>query len=448
MLTPEGQPNKILVVEDDKAMRQSLCELLEAAGWQVTDLARADKAISALNSFAADVVLSDVRMPGKSGIDLLTSLNRPGDPPVVLISAHGDVPMAVNAMQLGAYSFVEKPYEPRRLLTILQHAAENFRMRRTNSRLKDRLAHLSGLDRVYLGETSASRELREEILDVAELDVPVLIFGETGTGKELVAQALHDLGRNSSGPFQAINCAAIPVEQFEAEMFGVADGHVGQLEAANGGTLFLDELASCPLPVQTKLLRVLEDKQVTPLGASRPVPLDFRVISAMNEDPDQAVSGGKLRPDLMFRINTVMLAMPVLRQRKEDIVLLASHFLDAFSQLYEINAPELTHDDIAVLMAHDWPGNVRELRNVCERRVLTARRGTGSIAAAIRMDQPPEEVPETLREAVAVFERELIGKALKAHGGRMEATAEALGIGRRTLNEKIVKLGLDKAALL
>jgi len=448
MTTTDGQPNKILVVEDDKAMRQSLCELLEAAGWQVSDLSRANKVIEALNSFAADVVLSDVRMPGKSGIDLLTGLNRADDPPVVLISAHGDVPMAVNAMQLGAYSFVEKPYEPRRLLTILQHAAENFRMRRTNSRLKDRLAHLSGLDRIYLGETSASRKLREEILDVAELDVPVLIYGETGTGKELVARALHDLGRNSSGPFQAINCAAIPVEQFEAEMFGVADNHVGQLEAANGGTLFLDELASCPLAVQTKLLRVLEDKQVSPLGASRPVPLDFRIISTMNEDPEQAVSNGKLRADLMFRVNTVMLAMPMLRQRKEDIVLLASHFLDALSQLYEINAPELTHDDIAVLMAHEWPGNVRELRNVCERRVLSARRGTGSIAAAIRMDQPPEEVPETLREAVAVFERELIGKALKAHGGRMEATAEALGIGRRTLNEKIVKLGLDKATLL
>lgn len=438
----------ILIVDDDKAMRESLVELLEAAGWQAHALSRATAVADQLPEILPDVILSDVRMPGMSGLELLDSLDPAFAPPLVLISAHGDIPMAVQAIQSGAYSFVEKPYEPRRLLTVLRNAAERHRMTRANARLKDRLFHLSGLDRLLLGQTKEIVALRADILDVAEIDVPVMILGETGTGKELVAQALHDLGGRPDGPFLALNCAALSVESFEAEMFGVAGGAVGRMVAASGGTLFLDEIAACPLPVQAKLLRVIEDKAVLPVGASVATPIDIRIVTATNEDVDNAVAEGTLRQDLIYRLNTYVLTLPPLRQRLDDVTLLMTHFLRSFADLYEMTPPAITQDDLAALLAHDWAGNVRELRNVAERRVLTARRGGGTMARAISNDPMTEDVPDTLRAAVATFERELISKAITQHAGRMDAAAEALGIGRRTLNEKIVKLGLDKDALL
>ncbi len=434
---------QILICDDDASMRQSLEELLTAAGWQVSAVNRADKVEAILRSAPPDVILSDVRMPGRSGLELLDDLS-PDDPPLVLISAHGDIPMAVEAMTKGAYSFVEKPYEPRRLLTILSHASDQWRMRQSNARLKDRLSRLSGLDRVFVGQTAQAGRLRDDVLALADSEAAVLLQGETGTGKELVARALHDLGPSGDGPFLALNCATLSPGGFETEMFGA--GSPGRLHQAHGGTLFLDEIASCPLPVQAQLLRVIEDKQVLPKGGA-PVPLTFRVISATNVDPELAVAEGTLRQDLFFRINATEIHLPPLRHRADDIALLTTHFLTDFARVYETSVPELTPEDLSTLLAHPWPGNVRELRNVAERRVLAARRGRGSIAEAMRVDEP-EEVPETLRAAVASLEREMIGKAITAHDGRMDAVAEALGIGRRTLNEKIVKLGLDKAALL
>lgn len=444
----QQHPFRVLIVDDDKSMRQSLEELLEAAGWMASAVPRATKVAEHLASATPDVILSDVRMPGMSGLELLASLDEHVAPPIVLISAHGDIPMAVQAIQDGAYGFIEKPYEPRRLLTVLQHAAEQNRMRKSNARLRDRLFKLSGLDRVLLGQTDAIAALRQEVLDLADTSVPILLQGDTGTGKELVAHALHDLGGSPDAPFLALNCAALSAETFEAEMFGVTGTSDGRLVAASGGTLFLDEICSCPPAVQAKLLRVIEEQQVLPVGAVSPVPVRFRVLSATNEDVVQAAEDGRLRQDLLFRLNTVVLTLPPLRQRRDDLVLLATHFLNEYAQVYEVDAPGLSQDDLAALLAHDWPGNVRELRHVCERRILAARRGGGTLTQAIQSDQHFDDVPDTLREAVAAFERELIGKAIKAHKGRMDAAAEALGIGRRTLNEKIVKLGLDKEAFL
>lgn len=443
-----NSPFSILIVDDDKSMRQSLVDLMEAAGWRAEAVARATQVAEILKGALPDVILSDVRMPGMSGLDLLDSIDANSAPPLVLISAHGDIPMAVQAIQRGAYSFVEKTYEPRRLLTILTHAAERHRMRQSNERLKERLYKLSGLDRILLGQSDAVADLRRDILDLAETDATILIEGETGTGKELVARALHDLGIDPDAPFLALNCAALSPDTFEAEMFGVAGQADGRLVAASGGTLFLDEICSCPLPVQAKLLRVIEDRQVLPVGGAQPRPVEFRVISATNEDMQQAVAEHRLRQDLLFRLNSVVLSLPPLRARRDDLTLLAAHFLQEYARIYETDVPAITQDDLAALLAHDWPGNVRELRNACQRRVLAARRGGGSMAQAMRADQQIEDVPGTLREAVAAFEREVIGKAIKAHEGRMDDAAEALGIGRRTLNEKIVKLGLDKDALL
>ena len=237
-------------------------------------------------------------------------------------------------------------------------------------------------------------------------------------------------------------------DRFEIEMFGQANGPIGRIAAASGGTLFLDEICACPVSVQAKLLRVIEDKQVFPIGAAHPIPVEFRVVSATNEDIETAVSEHRFRADLLYRLNTMVLDLPPLRHRRDDLGLLMTHFLTEFARVYEIAQPEVSQEDLSALMAHDWPGNVRELRNVAERRVLMARRGVGSLVQAIGTDQQFEDVPDTMREAVAAFERELIGKAIKAHEGRMDAAAEALGIGRRTLNEKIVKLGLDKDAIL
>lgn len=445
---PSGPIASILIVDDDRSMRESLMDLLEATGWRAEAVSRATHVETRLREFQPDVILSDVRMPGMSGLELLATLDPDLSPPLVLISAHGDIPMAVSAIQNGAYSFVEKPYEPRRLLTILRHAADQHRMKQTTDRLKARLLRLSGLDRLLLGQTPDILRLREDVLDLSETDAAVLIQGETGTGKELVARALHDLGPHAEGPFLALNCATLSPETFEAEMLGRHEGHDGMLLAADGGTLFLDEICSCPMAVQAKLLRVIENKQILPLGASAPIPLQFRILSATNEDPQIAVQQGRFRQDLLFRVNTMVLPLPTLRQRRDDLTLLMTHFLDAFARVYETTAPALTPEDISALLAHDWPGNVRELRNVAERRVLAARRGAGSMVQALRTDVLTSDVPDTLRAAVAAFERELIAKAIQAHQGRMDAVAEALGIGRRTLNEKIVKLGLDKDALL
>ncbi len=420
---------RVLIVDDDREMRQSLVELIEAAGWEAMALPRANDVDKRLPEFLPHVILSDVRMPGMSGLELVASLPEANSPPVVLISAHGDIPMAVEAMQSGAYSFVEKPYDPRRLLSILSHAADQHQMRETNKRLRERLSELSGLDQVLLGQTADMSALREEVFDLSASPAPVLICGETGTGKELVARALHDLSPRSSGAFVALNCAALTPERLERSRVGISDQ----------ATVFLDEIAACPVDVQAILLRWIEDP------ATRG---SIRFLATTNEDVDTAIDRGMLRQDLYYRLNTFTLTLPPLRDRRDDLVLLMTHFMTEAAHLYEVKAPDLTPDDLSALLTHEWPGNVRELRSVAERRVLQARRGTGSVAQAISSGDPQEDVPPTLREAVAAFEREMIGKALHTHAGKMDAVAEALGIGRRTLNEKIVKLGLDKEAYL
>ncbi|MCL4108796.1 UNVERIFIED_CONTAM: hypothetical protein GTU68_049137 [Idotea baltica] len=429
-------------------MRSSLSHLLEAGEWQVHTLSRGAQVRDALKDFAADVILTDMRMPGMDGLTLLRDLQTQGTPPVVLMTAHGDIPMAVEAMQAGAYSFLEKPFDPRRLITILIHAAEQFRLSKDTERLRMRLARLSGLDRILIGDTDPVRALRQDILDMADIGTAVLIEGETGTGKELAARALHDLGPRSGGVFVPVNCATLPKDQFLDVMFGRHGQNRGLVQGADGGTLFLDEIGACDIDVQAQLLRLIEAQEVLPIGASRPEQVDIRVIAATNSDLTQAVSNGTFRSDLFYRLNTLLLSLPPLRERSADIPLIFNHFCGQYGRLYEATPPAMTSEDTAALLAHTWPGNVRELRNVAERRILAARRGQGSVGTAIHPQDGAYDVPSTLREAVAVFERELIGNAVRAHGGRMDAVAEALGIGRRTLNEKLVKLGLDREALM
>ena len=430
-----------LVIDDDREMRASLSHLLDSAGWRSSVLSSAAKGAALLEGLSVDVVLSDVRMPGMSGLDLLAELSSRAGPPLVLMSAHGDIPTAVQAMQDGAYSFLEKPFEPRRLLQILKHAAQNHRLTTQSHRLRAQLADLSGLDRVLLGQSAGIVALRDEVVDVASVPGSVLLEGETGTGKEIVARALHRLGPRKDAAFVAINCATLEPADFDAQVFGTPDAP-GLFERADGGTLFLDEIDACPPSGQAKLLRVLETGEVATTKT------DVRVISATNADLSAMVERSALRADLFYRLNTFHLVMPPLRERGEDMVLLFTHFLTQLAETYEITPPELSAEDTALLLSQDWPGNVRQLRHVAERRILAARRGDGSVAQALRLADDTDEVPETLRAAVAAFERTLIAKAIRTHEGRMDAVAEALGIGRRTLNEKLVKLGLDRVEVL
>ena len=426
---------KVLVIDDDRLMRTSLVDLIEAAGWVAKALVRATEATRWIAQFQPDVILSDVRMPEMTGLELLDSLT--GGPPVVLISAHGDIPMAVEAMNAGAYSFVEKPFDPKRLLTILAHASEQHKMRLSNDRLRARLRELSGLDRILIGQTPQMQTLRQAIAQIAESAAPVLIHGETGTGKDLVARALHDISGRCDGPFLAVNAAQFDIEQLPLIV-----------RNAEGGTLFLDEICACPLDVQPGLLRLIEAREMLFPGAGRPERVDVRILSATNEDTQRAVTEGRLRQDLLFRLDTFGLDLPPLRTRIDDIPLLMKRFLDDLCAVYEIGRPDLTDADLSAMMAHDWPGNVRELRNLAERFAIGLRHGALSIVDVMHAGAPPGQDRPGLREAVAAFERQLIGRAIAEQEGRMDEVAEHLGIGRRTLNEKIVKLGLDKDAYL
>lgn len=437
-----------LIVDDDREMRQSLSVLLERSGWRVDAVPSAQTALNRLDSVAPDVVLSDVRMPGMSGLDLLEALAGRFSPPLVLISAHGDIPMAVDAIQNGAYSFLEKPFEPRRLLTVLKHAAEQYRLSGMTKRMREQLISLSGLDRVLLGNDARMADLKTQVIDLATATGPVLVTGETGTGKELIARALHRLGPRRDAEYVALNCATLAPDRLEEQMFGNTETRLGSFRKADGGTLFLDEVGACPPDVQSKLLRAIETGIVHPIGSDGDIQTDVRVVAATNEDLATLVDKGQFRSDFLYRLNTFELRLPRLADRGDDVVLLFEHFAAELCETYEIAPIALTAEDASALLAHRWPGNVRELRHVAERRILAARRGGGSVAEALRTDDLTDDVPATLREAVARFERTLIAQAITNHAGRMDAVAEALGIGRRTLNEKIVKLGLEKSRLL
>jgi len=448
MVSDSQSKGKVLVFDDDKEMRESLEDLLHSAGFDVALSSSALQAEHLISEHMPDVILSDVRIPGRTGIELLESLSTQSAPPLILISAHGDIPMAVDAMQMGAYTFLEKPFDPRRLVTALSHAAEQFRLSKMTERLKSRLADLSGLNRIYLGSSEAAENLRERVIKLADIDVPILISGETGTGKDLIARALHDLSKSSDKIFRAINCATIPVGEFEALMFGRKGETNGWLKAVDGGTLFLDEVHAAPLEVQAKLSRVLEEKRFVPLGSDTDESVEFRLISSLSEDPKKLVHDGRLREEFLYRIQRLELPLPSLRDRKDDIPMLFQHFIEDMARSYEMPPPVLSAEDLAALLTHEWPGNVRELRSLAERFLFSARVGEGTIAGLLSTDDDLGDVPENLRGAVAAFEKTLLVRAIKAHEGRMDDAAAALGIGRRTLNEKMVKLGLNRDKIL
>lgn len=387
------------------------------------------------------MILSDVRMPGMDGLQLLEQLQASdADLPVILLTGHGDVPMAVEAMRNGAYDFLEKPFSPEALLGSLRRALEKRQLVLENRRLHEQADFKVRLEANLLGVSQGMQQLRKQVLDLASLPVNVLIRGETGSGKEQVARCLHDFGPRAGKPFVALNCAAIPEQLFEAELFGHESGaftgaqgkRIGKLEYANGGTVFLDEIESMPLAQQAKLLRVLQEQKLERLGANQSISVDLRIIAATKPDLLEEARAGRFREDLAYRLNVAELRLAPLRERREDIPLLFNHFARLAAERVGRSAPLLSGAHLGKLLGHDWPGNVRELANAAERHAL----GLGEPTAA------PIEAGQSLAAQQEAFEAQCLRAALSRHKGEIKAVMEELQLPRRTLNEKMQRHGL------
>jgi two-component system C4-dicarboxylate transport response regulator DctD len=438
----------VLFVDDEASMRQAVTQWLELAGFE---LAVYDNATSALDKLSADypgVLVTDLKMEGIDGLELLRRSHE-ADPelPVVVITGHGDVETAVEAMRLGAYDFIEKPFAPERFLEIVRHAGEKRRLVIENRRLR-RAVNEQTLNSRIIGTSKAAESLRAAVAELAGTDVSVILCGETGVGKDLVARCLHDFGRRHDGNYVAINCAAIPETMVESEFFGHEAGaftsavktRPGKLEHATGGTLFLDEIDSMPLATQGKLLRVLQERSVERLGSNRSIAVDLRPIAASKIDLRKASDAGRFRSDLYYRLSVVELMVPPLRDRKEDIPLLFGYFAGLAAQAHGRELRPVSAATVSMLMAQTWPGNVRELRNAAERYVL----GLGGFTPRTR----PEDTKLSLADQVEAFERAVIERALAESGGKINVVMEQLDIPRRTLSEKMTRLGLERERFL
>ena len=443
LLSPRTQ---VLLIDDDAHLRRALSQTLDLAGLQVVSLGDAQGVASRIPADWPGVVVSDIRMPGIDGLQLLEQLHQ-RDPqlPVLLITGHGDVPLAVQAMRAGAYDFLEKPFANDALLDSVRRALEVRRLVLDNRSLRLALADRQELNARLIGQSPAMVRLREQVGALAGISTDILILGETGAGKEVVARALHDLSNRRDGPFVAINAGALAESVVESELFGHEAGaftgaqkrRIGKFEFANGGTLFLDEIESMSLDVQVKLLRLLQERVVERLGGNQLIPLDIRVIAATKEDLRQAADQGRFRADLYYRLNVAPLTIAPLRERGEDALLLFQHFTEQAAQRHGLNVRELQPAQRAQLLRHPWPGNVRELQNAAERFAL---------GLDLALDSNAPDLPSMgtgLSEQVEAFERALIAAELTRPHGSMRSVAEALGVPRKTLHDKLRKHGLS-----
>ncbi|MYM89287.1 response regulator [Rugamonas sp. FT82W] len=436
---------KVLLIEDDPTVRAGSAQALDLAGIEVQAFHTAEQALPLITPGFDGVVVSDVRLPGMSGLDFMAAVKAiDAQLPVVLVTGHGDITMAVGAMRDGAYDFIAKPYSSEQLTDVVQRAMETRRLVLEVAALRHRIAHGEGIEATLLGDSAAIRDLRRLILDLADEPADVLIYGETGTGKEMVARCLHQFSRRHQSNFVALNCGAIPETIFESEVFGHESGaftgaakrQVGKIEHADGGSLFLDEIESLPMALQVKMLRVLQERYVERLGSNSPVPVDVRVIAAAKVDLKEWSDQQKFRSDLYYRLNLIVLNLPPLRERREDIPLLFEHFLLGAAARYKRSAPPVPGPLMQALMAHDWPGNVRELRNIAERFVLGLSSGADGLLSARSM------APLALAEQVGCFERAVIEQELRRASGSVTEVSVALGVPKQTLYYKMQKYAL------
>jgi two-component system C4-dicarboxylate transport response regulator DctD len=431
----------VFLVEDDPAVRKGCEQALEIADIAVRGFPDAEKMLAALANATPAMVVSDVRLPGRDGLTLLRELRQHDrELPVLLITGHGDVAMAVEAMREGAHDFIEKPFPSERLVCAVKSALEKRALIVENRQLKERLA--SGINQI-LGQSPVMQNIRNLVATLAPTGVDILLNGETGSGKEVVARAIHE-SSGRRGAFVAINCGALPETVFESELFGHEAGaftgagkrRIGRIEHANGGTLFLDEIESMPLNLQVKLLRVLQERSVERLGSNTAIPVDCRVVAASKADLQGESDAGRFRADLHYRLNVVSIDLPPLRQRREDIPLLMAHFLHEAGKRYQRPLATWTPADLGRWSNHDWPGNVRELKNVADRWAL-------GLPDALRNVELNPALPQSLSSLVDAAESRIIENALGLCSGNVAQAAELLQTPKKTLYDKLVRLGLS-----
>ncbi|CAM5623235.1 C4-dicarboxylate transport transcriptional regulatory protein DctD [Mycolicibacterium aubagnense] len=437
----------VAFVDDDDDLRKAVRQTLELAGFSVVPFADAMSALRFLTPEFAGVVVSDIRMPHVDGLEFFRHLQElDADLPVILITGHGDIEMAVAAMQEGAYDFIAKPYPTDRLVQSIRRALEKRHLVMENRQLRQVMEAASNESVPLIGQTPVMQNLRKTLRHVANADVDVLIAGETGSGKDVAAGLLHEWSRRKRGNFVALNCGALPESVIESELFGHEAGaftgaqkkRVGRIEHASGGTLFLDEIESMPLATQVKLLRVLEMHEITPLGTNEHRPVDLRVVAAAKVDLGSPEQRGNFREDLFYRLNVVTVSIPPLRERKDDIPLLFTHFVHRAAARFKTEPKEMTNALRARLMDHDWPGNVRELAHFAERVVLGLDESESE--RVVRKDMAP-----SLPEAMERYEAQLIREALAGSNGDVRSTIEALGIPRKTFYDKLQRHGIERA---
>ncbi len=447
---------KILIVDDEAAMREVLEMRLQEWGFDVKLAGDGLEGKELAESYDPDIVITDVIMPQISGLDLLRSLKAGySDRPIILITAQASIDLAVEAMKEGAQDFVTKPLDYPKLRVILQAAEKDLELRRESRKLVSQLERGAGFGE-FVGTSKAMREVYDLISSVSSTEASVIITGESGTGKELVARTVHTLSNRNSGPFVAINAAAIPETLIESEIFGHEKGaftgavgvRAGVFELANRGTLFLDEIAEMPLALQPKLLRVIENRMVRRLGGSHEFNVDVRVVAATNRDPKISVENGTLREDLFYRLNVFTVALPPLRERKGDIPLLAQHFIRDFNKKHNAQVEALRDDALELLKAYTWPGNVRELRNIMERAVILAKgewiepTHLPAYILSSRSDGGAKIVLP-LGVTAADAEKELILRTLKRTGNNKAEAARQLGLDVKTIRNKLKSYGLS-----
>lgn len=435
---------RILLVEDDPTVRAGSEQAFRLVGLQVEAFPSAELASRQVTPGFPGIVISDVRLPGMSGLELLGQVKAIDQGiPVILVTGHGDITMAVQAMRSGAYDFIEKPYSSEQLVDVARRALEARGLMLEVHELRQRLECRKGIEATLLGNSAVMEDVRRLILDVANTSADVLIYGETGCGKELIARCLHDHSDRRDGHFVAINCGAIPETIFESEVFGHESGaftgaskrKIGKMEYADQGTLFLDEIESMPMSLQVKLLRALQERHIERLGSNTLVPVNVRIVAAAKEDLMELAEQQKFRADLYYRLNLIVVNLPPLRDRREDIPVLFEHFVLQAASRYNRSAPIVTTAQMHKLMAHSWPGNVRELRNVAERFVLGILGREGCMF-------PPGAAAVPLAEQVNRFERALIEVELRKQRGNVTQTCEALGLPKQTLYHKMQKYQL------
>ena len=433
----------IALVDDDADFRAATAQTISLAGLVVETYPDAAALLDVITPDFAGIVVSDIRMPRISGLDLFTRLRALDETiPVILVTGHGDIDMAVNAVQAGAYDFIAKPLSAQRLVQSIRRALDMRRLVLENRDLAQRLDTDDGAP--LLGQTPAMERLRRTLRQIAVADIDVLVEGETGSGKEVVASALHQWGRRASAEFVALNCGALPETVIESELFGHEPGaftgatarRIGRIEHSSGGTLFLDEIESMPLATQVKLLRVLEQRRISPLGTNKERDLDLRVIAASKVDLNQASRDGKFREDLYYRLNVISVSIPPLRERRDDIPLLFAHFLARAAKRFQVDVPAVSPILRDFLVSHDWPGNVRELGHFAERFTL-----------GLEVDAPGPQPAgaSSLPDRVAQAEAAILRETTTRHDWNIAACLAELGVPRKTFYDKLKRHGLSRS---